>query len=145
MNTFQEIIKRNIKKNLDSGDYFLASKQKPPICKHCKHEKKATEVKRWGKQKPVIYEWRCDCVQEKAEQASMQIQEFTPVEDESKLNVVIIVYGKAMYITEEEKLDYIELIDKGKQIIIIRNYVLDKLYPMIPKEEYENQSYNKFD
>lgn len=106
-----------------------------PDCMKCGRPMIRTPFKRYGVTFDSHFEFTCDCENEQTAISTIVSQPST----EPERNRVVLVYGIALRITPDEARMYLQAAQQGRKMFVIRDYVLDRLYPIIPVEEYERQ------
>lgn len=106
-----------------------------PECTKCGRLMIRTPFKRYGVLFQGHFEFTCDCENEQTAISTIVSPESTA----DQRTRVILVYGIALRITPDEARMYLQAAQQGRKMFVIRDYVLDRLYPIIPVEEYEKQ------
>lgn len=140
----KEILHKKRDDYIKNGLAHLKGQEKPPFCEICKKEKIELPFIRWGYVLDDIFTWGCaqehpllPTIYKSKDVYPQQYKKLTDYE------VVVQTFNGVCYISEDEKRYYIERKQAGDDIVIIRDYVFDRVYPMMPTEEYEEQQRKK--
>ncbi|PIY95814.1 MAG: hypothetical protein COY66_05775 [Candidatus Kerfeldbacteria bacterium CG_4_10_14_0_8_um_filter_42_10] len=102
------------------------------ICKSCGEDMRIIPFRRYGVKFSGYFELEC----KKCKYGDTDIT-VLPEEKEPEMCWVVMMQGIPCRITDAERLEYLRLSGMGKKGTQIRDYTFDRLYPIIPLNEYE--------
>ncbi|MBI3260508.1 MAG: hypothetical protein HYZ54_13695 [Ignavibacteriae bacterium] len=134
----QELIEKKVQQKINDGYFFpeVFENLKSPLCVKCNKILKPEQAHHWGKEVKGYFQWAlCDCFRT----AEAQVKQATALSTSlrTQCDCVVLVQGRPCFITENEKDQYLQRIMGGSKAVMIRDYVFDKIYPIIPFEEYQ--------
>ena len=101
-------------------------------CEACKNPIRAVPAFNWSETVPGYYMFDvCQCFTKSADRV------LAANEPQLAFRHVVFVCGIPCRITDDEKIEYIEKFKRGAKAAFIRDYVFDRVYPMLTTEEYE--------
>jgi len=136
MDSFAECVKRAIEKRVEDGHFFVDG-NRSTVCSTCGMSVTAVPATCWGQEVSGFFmAGTHDHGPVSPDPATTAVS--TSVRRMADF-VVMLPGAHPAFITADEKERYLELAARGIGIIEIRRYVFDRLYPIMPYEDWENE------
>lgn len=132
MEGVKALIDRAVSNRKASGHFFKGNKM--DACPKCYENVDAVPAVCWSE--PVGDEWKMSGLHTHvcSKDVPAALDVYRPTKDP---DFVVFVTGRPCPISAAEKEAYLEDVARGVKIIEIRDYVFDKLYPIIPFSEWK--------
>jgi len=131
-----EIIKNAVSKRISEGMFFKDGIREMK-CSECGERVGTRQAKCWGQEVDgfFMFDWHDHVSHIPAVRESYGLS----TKIRRGADFVVVVYGRPCYITEMEKEKYLDALMRGNKIVEIRGYVFDRVYPIMPYEDWVDE------